>query len=166
MPPIRRARLLSAICWSPRRSVSLKSIRMSRPGFAGISYEPIVRINLNINENASQNAKKTARAWIALALLGAGVVGCAARLPEPNAADAMRAERLWPGTTVSDLHRGKQRYVQACSGCHGLIDPRQFDSGRWPAFVKEMSGKMQLSSAEVADLTRYLVVASESPRAP
>jgi hypothetical protein len=131
--------------------------RAPLPGqaFAGICIRPIVRINLNI---------KTAVGATVLGLLG--LAGCAARLPEPNAADAMRAERLWPGTTVSDLHRGKQRYVQACAGCHGLIDPHQFDSGRWPGFVKEMSGKMQLSSAEVADLTRYLVVASESPRAP
>jgi hypothetical protein len=101
------------------------------------------------------------------ALLLAGLVaGCATRLPEPNAADALRAGRLWPGTTVSDLHRGKQRYVQACSSCHGLIDPHRFPSGRWPTLVKEMSGRLRLSSDDLADLTRYLVVASESPRQP
>jgi hypothetical protein len=136
---------------------------LPRSAFAGISYEPIVRINLNINTTAPRGARGLG---LALVVVGLGVVGCAARLPEPNAADAMRAERLWPGTTVGDLHRGKQRYAQACSGCHGLIDPREFTSDRWPGFVKEMSGKMQLSTAEVADLTRYLVVASETPRAP
>ena len=99
---------------------------------------------------------------LALAVL----VGCASRLPEPGAADAMRAARVWPGTTVGDLHRGKQRYAQACSSCHGLIDPHQFPSGRWPAFVKEMSGRMHLSDRDVDDLTRYLVVAAESQRAP
>ena len=98
--------------------------------------------------------------------LGATLValGCAsARLPEPSVADATRAARQWPGTTVSDLHRGKQRYVQACSSCHGLIDPHQFPSGRWPGFVKEMSGRLQLSAGDLDDLTRYLVVAAESP---
>jgi hypothetical protein len=95
-----------------------------------------------------------------------GLAACAARLPEPNAADAMRAARLWPGTTVDDLHRGKQRYVQACSSCHGLIDPHQIPSGRWPAFVKKMSEQMHLSTRDVDDLTRYLVVASESRPAP
>jgi mono/diheme cytochrome c family protein len=109
-----------------------------------------VRIILNISAAAALTA----------------LVGCAASLPEPGPADAMRAARLWPGTTVDDLHRGKQRYVQACSSCHGLIDPHQFPSGRWPAFVKEMSGRMHLSDRDVDDLTRYLVVAAESQRAP
>jgi mono/diheme cytochrome c family protein len=92
------------------------------------------------------------------------LAGCAGRLPEPSTADAARAERLWPGTTVSDLHRGKQRYVQSCSSCHGLYDPREFPQRRWPDFVKEMADRSRLSSADLADLTRYLVVASQSPR--
>ena len=113
-----------------------------------------MRININI----------TWRRWARVVglVVAAGVAGCASRLPEPNAADAARAAKVWPGTTVSDLHRGKQQYMQRCSGCHGLIDPHQFQAGRWPVFVKEMSGKLRISSSEVADLTRYLVVASES----
>lgn len=109
-----------------------------------------MRININI-------------VWAGVLALGA-VAGCAQRLPEPSAADAVRAASQFPGTTVDDLHRGKQRYVQACSSCHGLVDPHRFPSDRWPGFVKEMSGRMQLSSTDVADLTRYLVVASASPR--
>lgn len=116
-----------------------------------------MRIIININSVGRR---------LGVAALVLGVLGCAGRLPEPNAADALRAERLWPGTTVSDLHRGKQRYVQSCSGCHGLIDPHQFEAGRWPGFVKEMSGRLQLSSTDLNDLTRYLVVTAESPRTP
>jgi hypothetical protein len=55
--------------------------------------------------------------------------------------------------------------MQRCSACHGLIDPHQFDAAKWPGFVQEMSGKLQITRSEVDDLTRYLVVASES-RAP
>jgi hypothetical protein len=108
-----------------------------------------VRININI---------------ILLSALAActSLAACASRLPEPNAADAARAAQVWPGTTVSDLHRGKQQYVERCAGCHGLIDPHQFEAGRWPGFVKEMSTKLEISGNEVADLTRYLVVASGS----
>jgi hypothetical protein len=113
-----------------------------------------VRINININ-------------LLGAVVLAAGLLaGCAARLPEPSVADAARAAKAWPGTTVSDLHRGRQQYVQRCSGCHGLIDPHQFQAGRWPGFVKEMSGRLQLSGNDLADLTRYLVVASESPPTP
>lgn len=114
-----------------------------------------MRINLNIIGPAIS----------VVALLAGAAAGCASRLPEPTVADAQRAAKEWPGTTVSDLHRGKQQYVQRCSGCHGLIDPHQFEAGRWPGFVKEMSGKLSISGNEVADLTRYLVIASESPQA-
>jgi|SRR5450432_4138602 len=119
---------------------------------------PIVRINLNIN-----NALRTG---LFVAGLGAAVLaGCAARLPEPSAADAARAAKVWPGTTVGDLHRGQEQYMQRCSGCHGLIDPHHFEAGRWPGFVREMSGRLKISVNEVADLTRYLVVAADSPQA-
>ena len=133
-----------------------------------------MRINLNmlnIDVARSRPARGGgSRGWglrrLAVALVGGAVVaGCAARLPEPNAADAVRAAQVWPGTTVSDLHRGKQQYVQRCSGCHGLIDPHQVQAARWPGLVKEMSGRLNLSGGDVADLTRYLVVASQSPRA-
>ena len=97
-----------------------------------------------------------------LCLFLGGLAGCAARLPEPNAADAARAAKVWPGTTVSDLHRGKQQYVQRCAACHGLIDPHRFEAGRWPGFLKEMSGRLQISNGEILDLTRYLVVSAES----
>jgi hypothetical protein len=52
--------------------------------------------------------------------------------------------------------------MQRCSACHGLIDPRQFEAAKWPGFVQEMSGKLQITRSEVDDLTRYLVVAAES----
>jgi mono/diheme cytochrome c family protein len=112
------------------------------------------------------NLKQLALGALAVALVAGAVAGCAThRLPELSAADAVRAANLWPGTTASDLHRGQQRYMQSCSGCHGLIDPHRFPEARWPGFVKEMSGRLQLSSNDVQDLTRYLVVAAAAPRA-
>jgi len=129
-------------------------------------------VRININMSAAPRARHpqgwrvVALACFGLALAGGALGGCAGRLPEPNAADAVRAAQVWPGTTVGDLHRGKEQYVQRCSGCHGLIDPRRVEAARWPGFVKEMSGRLKLSGDEVGDLTRYLVVASQSPRTP
>jgi mono/diheme cytochrome c family protein len=116
----------------------------------------IVRININTIGNAIRAAALVAATAVV-------PLGCAARLPEPSAADAVRAAKDWPGTTVSDLHRGKEQYAQRCSGCHGLVDPHRFEASRWPTFVKEMSGKLRLSDDELVDLTRYLVVAAASP---
>ena len=114
----------------------------------------MVRIIININATPPRRARR---------VLGGALLRCAGRLPSRTPPSAVRAAQVWPGTTVTDLHRGKQRYVQSCSSCHGLIDPHQFEAGRWHGFVKEMSGRMQLSSNDLTDLTRYLVVASESP---
>lgn len=137
-------------------TTSLVRMGLARAGKGRYLETSIVRIILNI---------RFPLGVLAATLLAGAVAGCAMRpLPEPNAADAVRAANLWPGTTVDDLHRGKQRYVQSCSGCHGLIDPHQFPQARWPGFVKEMSGRLQMSSNDMQDLTRYLVVASAAPR--
>jgi hypothetical protein len=141
---------------------------LARAGKGGYLETSKVRIILNIMYALRVKFPlrvKLVRGVLAAALLAGAAAGCAMRpLPEPNAADAVRAANLWPGTTVDDLHRGKQRYVQSCSGCHGLIDPHQFPQARWPGFVKEMSGRLQMSSNDLQDLTRYLVVASQAPR--
>jgi mono/diheme cytochrome c family protein len=118
------------------------------------------RVIFKINMNA-----RAARRLLGALALTATLAGCAARLPEPGTADAARAERLWPGTTVSDLDRGKQQYVQSCASCHVLYDPREFPQHRWPEFVKEMADRSRLSRRALDDLTRYLVVAAEAPRA-
>jgi mono/diheme cytochrome c family protein len=91
-------------------------------------------------------------------------VGCAGQLPPPTAADALRAEGQFPGTTVEDLARGRQLYVEHCSGCHALVRPQEKPPEAWPKLVNEMTKRSRLSPDKARDVTRYLVIASAAPR--
>jgi mono/diheme cytochrome c family protein len=92
------------------------------------------------------------------------LAGCAAQLPPPTEADALRGSALYPGLTLGDLAQGRQRYVQHCSGCHALVRPEQKSAAEWPKMVVEMKERAKLSDAETAEIARYLVVASSAPR--
>jgi mono/diheme cytochrome c family protein len=84
-------------------------------------------------------------------------VGCAGQLPSPTTADANRAAQSWPGTTLADLHKGRELYIDRCSGCHSLYVPSTLPASAWPGKVHEMTGRAQLKPAEAEAVIRYLV---------
>jgi len=92
------------------------------------------------------------------AVLALVLAGCAPALPQPQPADARAAQVAFPGTTEADLERGRTAYVRRCAACHILHRPNELPAARWPAVVVEMTERAKLSSAEAADITRYLVV--------
>ena len=97
-------------------------------------------------------------------MLGTLVAGGCAGLPPPNEADALRASVQFPGTTVAALVRGRQLYIDHCSGCHTLVRPQAKPPQAWPKVVREMTERSKLSEATAAEITRYLMVASSAPR--
>ena len=98
--------------------------------------------------------------YLAFSLLMA--VGCAGQLPSPTPADVNRAAQSWPGTTLADLHMGRQLYIERCSGCHNLYVPSALSADTWPDKVYEMKGRAQLTPAEAEAVIRYLVVLTRS----
>ncbi len=86
--------------------------------------------------------------------------GCAGHLPHPTDADGVKAARLWPGTTRTDLEYGRQLYVDNCSGCHSLHPPAAVLPEQWPGKVGEMKARAKLKVHEIGPLTRYLVLMS------
>jgi hypothetical protein len=96
--------------------------------------------------------------------LTALLAGCAGKLPAPTEADALRASAQFPGTTVADLGRGRNLYVERCASCHALVKPQQKSPAEWPKFVKEMDDRAKLGPNVSAEILRYLVVASAAPR--
>jgi mono/diheme cytochrome c family protein len=90
--------------------------------------------------------------------------GCAGQIPPPTEADALRASARFPGTTVADLAHGRTLYIQHCSGCHALFRPQDKPPEVWPKILKEMTPRSRLTEAKIAEISRYLIVASTAPR--
>jgi hypothetical protein len=88
--------------------------------------------------------------------------GCAARLPPPTQADALRASVRWPGTTVEALAQGRSLYIDHCSGCHALHRPTELPAAEWPRIVREMEQRSRLDPATARAMIRYLMVAAEA----
>lgn len=105
------------------------------------------------------------RSGTMVVVLAAVLGGCAA-LPRPNAADASFAARHWPGSTLAELERGRDLYVQTCAGCHELRLPDSQPPERWQANVDEMRHKrgLHLSDEHARLIVRYLVTMSARAR--
>lgn len=78
----------------------------------------------------------------------------------PDARDAAWASRKWPGTTVTELDRGREVFVSRCSGCHNLPAPNVKTPDQWAAVVGEMAEGARLSMDERDLVLRYLSAAS------
>ena len=97
---------------------------------------------------------------VLVGLLLALAAGCAARVPPPTQADALRASAQWPGTTLDALVRGYRLYLERCSACHALELPRTQVPEAWPRIVGEMAERSRLDVGEVAQVIRYLMTAA------
>lgn len=92
----------------------------------------------------------------------AGSIGCAAALRQPGVQDAQAAATRWPGTTLTDLERGRSLYVRRCSSCHTLHLPSERAAGEWPGLVEKMSRKARLTPEQQLDITRFVVALAPS----
>jgi len=93
-------------------------------------------------------------------------VACGSAVPRPDAADALWASGRWPGTTVSDLEKGRELFVARCAGCHNLPLPASKTPDEWLGVVDEMATVARLSAADRDAVARYLGAASERSRRP
>ena len=66
------------------------------------------------------------------------------------------------GTDCDSLWRGRALAVTECAPCHRFLWPHEYPPEAWPALVKRMGTKTNLSSRQVADVTRYMVAASRA----
>jgi cytochrome c len=81
-------------------------------------------------------------------------------MPTATAADAGRAARRWPGTTLADLHRGRELYIARCSSCHQPVAPGSIAARDWPGHVREMQERANLEPGPAELVVRYLVTMS------
>jgi hypothetical protein len=102
------------------------------------------------------------RRLVTLLPLAVALAGCAGQLPLPVAADAARASVRWPGTTVANLQRGRELYVNRCSGCHALYRPQTFPADKWRGIVVEMTDRSKLAPDDAETVIRYLTAAADA----
>ncbi len=97
-----------------------------------------------------------------LALAAAGLVaGCAGVLVKPTEADVPVAERLFPGTTLAHLEKGREIYVARCSSCHGLRLPEDHTPEEWPKLLNAMAPRARLDYRQKELVLRFVMTMSE-----
>jgi hypothetical protein len=92
---------------------------------------------------------------------GFGLGACATTIPAPSLADATRASRQWPGTTVEALARGRSTYLDRCTSCHSAHRPDTQPAQAWPKIVEEMATRCKLDHGSTEDVIRYLVATAQ-----
>ena len=90
-------------------------------------------------------------------LLIAALAGCGVYLPEPDLGMAGGDEARLTG-----LRRGRELYINKCSGCHALFPADRFDDARWSSEVGEMIRlkKVRMGEEERDRLLWYLTAAN------
>ncbi len=77
---------------------------------------------------------------------------------------AMQA--LAPGSVPAPDSPGAALFLQTCSQCHALPDPKQHPASEWPSVVERMRqnviamGRREITDREVKDITAYLELTS------
>jgi hypothetical protein len=97
------------------------------------------------------------RVLTALALGGVAATACMEGLPAPNALDAERVTKRWPGVKTADLEHGRSLYAMRCSRCHELYEPSAYPANHWEASVREMNDRAGLTFDEERLVVQYLV---------
>jgi hypothetical protein len=96
---------------------------------------------------------------VAVATLASACAGT--QLPAPTAADALRASRDWPGTTLASLSEGRTAYLEHCASCHAPFAPSAKRAEQWPGLVNEMAVRSKLDRAQADAVIRYLVTTAQ-----
>ena len=83
---------------------------------------------------------------------------CGASAPVPVAADAHRASKEWPATTLDDLTVGRNLFMDRCNQCHGLKDAKDVPADQWSATVQRMREKhgLKIADNDAQLIVRYL----------
>jgi hypothetical protein len=84
-------------------------------------------------------------------ILVAGLVACAATLPQVTLQDADTT-----GIALADLKEGRRRYVNKCGGCHPLYAPSAYPGAVWNEQVEEMRGRAHLTDEDKRLILTYL----------
>jgi hypothetical protein len=60
------------------------------------------------------------------------------------------------GMPINDAHAARELYALKCAKCHQFYDPANYDETEWQTWMRKMSKKSRLSSAEEQLLNVYI----------
>ena len=91
------------------------------------------------------------------------LVACAAYKPIPlSTADAARAAKDFPGTTMADLEKGKSIFEESCHKCHSLKKPFKKDPATIKRVLPTMAKRAKLDSQQEELVRKYLLTMNPS----
>lgn len=87
---------------------------------------------------------------------------CTPAMMPPLESDVQSAKKHWSDATHAQLSKGYNLYKNKCGSCHYLYRPDKFSEEKWKHEISEMSAKIQLDSAQITMITRYILTAKET----
>ncbi|MBM4165765.1 MAG: hypothetical protein FJ218_02420 [Ignavibacteria bacterium] len=97
--------------------------------------------------------------YLALAVQIPFFGSCAGTIPYPNERHIQYAQSKWLGTTLMDLHQGRELYIVKCSGCHTLYEPQKRSEFQWNEILNEMKSRVKITEDETELILKYLISA-------
>jgi cbb3-type cytochrome oxidase cytochrome c subunit len=85
------------------------------------------------------------------------LVGCVTAIPVITEKQYKIISNRWPGTTLQELHSGRQLYIDKCAGCHSLYKPGALTDEEWRKAMDKMHLKANLTIAEKELVLKYLL---------
>lgn len=70
---------------------------------------------------------------------------------------AETAATRWPGTTPASLNTGRETFLAKCNDCHGYPDIKLIADDRWPAILKRMGKKADLTPEQTETVLRFVL---------
>lgn len=86
-----------------------------------------------------------------LIVLLAWLAGCMPSLYMPSVQDTA------PGTSLEELLRGREEYIQQCGSCHSLYLPRRFRESEWRDALDSMQPRAHIDDSVKARILHYIL---------
>jgi nitrate/TMAO reductase-like tetraheme cytochrome c subunit len=84
---------------------------------------------------------------ILISLFASSVIFGCSQLYVPSLADTVKQK---------ELLRGRELYVNHCSGCHNLHLPKEYNADQWKKNIDEMQEKAKISDEDKQLILHYL----------
>ena len=95
-----------------------------------------------------------------------GLAGCGAVIPRVTPTFVTLAQQRDPTIGAERLDQLRTLYVNRCSSCHSLNDPRDYDEAEWATWMRKMAPKAKLDATQEREVLLFILAARESTSVP